>query len=170
MSVINRFEEYVIAALLAFMTLTTCLQVILRYVFNSGILWGQEATSYAFMWMVLLGLSYGVRTNSHIAVEIFVQKMPRNGRYLVTLLAAALCVVYALLMLQGAYIYVDRLHFLGVEAQDIAAPKWLLSSALPVGFALLALRLLQAFWAIYSGKRQYLGREGEDVVLMDKDG
>lgn len=168
MSIVNKLEEYSIAVLLAFMTLTTCLQVILRYVFNSGILWGQEATSYAFMWMVLLGLSYGVRTNSHIAVELFVHKMPPKGRYLTTLLAAGLCVGYALLMLQGAYVYVDRLYFLGVEAQDIAAPKWLLSSALPVGFALLALRLLQAFWSIYTGKRQSLGREGEEVVLMDK--
>lgn len=152
MAFLNRLEEILIASLLAFMVLTTCLQVLLRYVFNSGILWGMEATSYAFMWMVLLGVSYGIRTNSHIAVDLFVKSLSPTPRRLLTLLGAALCIIYALLMLKGAWIYVDRLYFLGVDAQDIALPKWLLSAALPIGFGLLLIRLIAATVDIYKGR------------------
>ncbi|WP_417317763.1 TRAP transporter small permease [Emcibacter sp.] len=161
MSVINRLEELLIAGLLAFMALTTCLQVVLRYVFNSGILWGMEATSYAFLWMVLLGVSYGIRTNSHIAVDLFVRKLSPAPRRTLTLFAGLLCIVYAVLMLQGSYVYVDRLLFLGVDAQDIPVPKWLLSAALPIGFAFLILRLLDALKDIYQGRRETLGGEHE---------
>lgn len=168
MMMFNRLEEGLIAGLLAFMTLVTCLQVILRYVFNSGILWGLEATSYAFMWMVLLGLSYGVRTRSHITVELFISKLAPAKRRIMVLFVGGLCVAYALIMLWGAYLYMDRLYFLGVDAQDIAVPKWLLSAALPIGFALLTLRLLQAIWQIYTGQRHYLGRGNEKIMPMDE--
>ena len=56
---INRVEEGAIAFLLLFMTAMTFLQVVLRYVFNSGFVWALEATTYAFIWMVLL-VSWGV--------------------------------------------------------------------------------------------------------------
>jgi len=41
-----RLEEGVIALLLAFMTILTFIQVVLRYGWGTGILWGQEAVLY----------------------------------------------------------------------------------------------------------------------------
>ena len=91
----NRLEEILIGALLAVMVVITCLQVVLRYVFDSGIVWGLEATSYAFLWMVLLGLSYGVRTNSHIAVDLVLTWLPGKSRRLLLLLSVTLGLIYA---------------------------------------------------------------------------
>ena len=47
---------------LTFMTVADVLQVILRYGFGGGFVWSLEATTYAFAWLVLIGMSYGVRT------------------------------------------------------------------------------------------------------------
>ena len=73
-SILERFEEIAMASLLAFMTLLTFTQVVLRYVFNSGWVWSLEATTYAFAALVLVGMSYGVRTNSHIAVDLITRR------------------------------------------------------------------------------------------------
>lgn len=161
----NRLEEILIGSLLAVMVITTCLQVVLRYVFDSGIVWGLEVTSYAFLWMVLLGLSYGVRTNSHIAADFLVTRLPGKTRRLVLLASVSLALIYALTMLYGTYIYVDRLYFLEIHAQNIPLPKWLLSSVLPFGFLLLFLRLLQLARQIYAGQKESLGVGNEPVSL-----
>ena len=68
-NVINRLEEWFMAAALAFMTLLTFIQVVLRE-FGTGWVWSLEATTYTFAWLVLVGMSYGVRTKSQIAVDI----------------------------------------------------------------------------------------------------
>ena len=78
--VIERIEEGVLALLLAFMTLLTFIQVVLRYVFNTGLLWSLEATTYAFAALVLIGMSYGIRTKSHIAVDLLVKNLPSRLR------------------------------------------------------------------------------------------
>lgn len=144
-------EEGAMAVLLAFMTLLTFLQVVLRYVFNSGILWSLEATVYAFAALVLFGMSYGVRTHSHIAVDLFVKRFPAKLRHAAALLAVALCLFYCGLMLYGSIVFVDRLAALGNDARDIPAPKWVLTTVMPIGFALLTYRFLLAGWHVVKG-------------------
>ena len=60
-SVSDRLEENLIAIFMGLMTLITFANVIARYVFNSNILWALEATVFLFAWLVLLGVSYGVK-------------------------------------------------------------------------------------------------------------
>ena len=148
------------AAFLGFMTLITFLQVILRYGFNTGLIWSLEATVYAFSWLVLIGMSYGVRTKTHIATDLLTRKLSEPLRRYVALVAILACLVYALLMLYGAAVLVDRLMTLGNAARDIPAPKWLLTATMPLGFALLVFRFLEAGWNLL--------RRGSDSVAQLK--
>jgi C4-dicarboxylate transporter DctQ subunit len=148
---IDHLEEGILATLLAFMTILTFLQVVLRYVFNSGIVWSLEATTYSFAALVLFGMSYGVRTRTHIAVDLFTGKLSEPLQRYVKIIAVAACLLYALLMLYGSSILVERLFALGNEARDIPAPKWLLTATMPLGFVLLAYRFVEAGWRILRG-------------------
>jgi len=146
--VINRLEEWLMAALLAFMTVLTFIQVVMRYVFNTGWVWSLEATTYSFAALVLIGMSYGVRTKTHIATDLLTRKLSEPLRRRVAIVAIVACIAYALLMLYGSVILVDRLMTLGNAARDIAAPKWLLTATMPLGFALLTYRFLEAGWLL----------------------
>jgi len=148
---VNHLEEVILATLLAIMTVLTFVQVVLRYAFNSGLVWSLEATTYSFAALVLIGMSYGVRTHTHIAVDIFTRKMPQKTQRYVNTIAIGTCLLYALLMLYGSAVFVDRLLTLGNLARDIPAPKWLLTVSMPLGFALLAWRFLEAGWQLYHG-------------------
>lgn len=140
------------ASLLAFMTLLTFTQVVLRYVFNSGWVWSLEATTYAFAALVLVGMSYGVRTQSHIAVDLLTRRLPPPIRKMVALVAILLCLLYCGLMFYGSMIFVDRLAALGNDARDIPVAKWILTAVMPLGFALLSVRFLAAGWQIIAAK------------------
>ena len=140
----DRLEEAFMIVALAFMTLLTFVQVVLRYGFGTGFVWSLEATTYAFAWLVLVGMSYGVRTGAHIAVDLVTGRLsPRPARILAA--AALACgLIYCALMIYGSSVLLDRLMTLGNNARDIPLPRWLLTGIMPIAFGLLALRLLHA--------------------------
>jgi C4-dicarboxylate transporter DctQ subunit len=102
---IDQIEETVIAVLLGLMTLTTFSNVVARYVFNSNILWALELTVYMFGWLVLLGASYAVKKNAHLAVDAIVSLLPPPARRVLALVAIGACILFALLLLKGSYDY-----------------------------------------------------------------
>jgi C4-dicarboxylate transporter DctQ subunit len=154
---LNRLEEFLMATLLAVMALLTSLQVLLRYVFSTGLIWSLEATTYCFAWLVLIGMSYCVRTQAHIAIDLLVKQFNDQWRRMIGLAAIAVSIAYSLLMLYGSSIFVQRLYFLGNNARDIPVARWLLTIILPIGFTLLTLRFFQLGLAIWRGEAKGLG-------------
>ncbi len=166
---LDRLEELLTAALLAAMTLLTFSQVVLRYVFDSGLVWILEATVYLFSWMVLISISGGIRTNSHIAVELITERLSPAAQKFVALVAVCLSLLYAALMFLGSWTLIERLHVFGSLAHDIPLPRWLLLSCLPIGFGLLGLRIGQAAIGILRGTRRALGQRNDEPSISFDD-
>ncbi len=151
-NIINRLEEGIVAFLLAAMTLVTFTQVVLRYVFNTGFVWALELTIFLFAWLVLFGMSYGVRVGAHIGVDLLVKKLPPQVARVVAGISIALCMFYAALLAYGGWTDIDLLLTIGIEAEDMPIPLWIPKLILPLGFALLFLRFAQAGWRLVTGK------------------
>lgn len=162
---LDRIEEFLTAAFLAIMTLLTFGQVVLRYVFDTGLIWLLEGTIYLFSWLVLVGISIGIRTDSHIAVEFVTERLTPRVQRLVALAAVGVSLLYAVLMFAGSFTLVQRLYDFGSLAHDIPLPRWVLLSSLPIGFALLGLRLGQAAFGIWKGTRGPLGHRAEEPAV-----
>jgi len=102
---IHHLEESAIAFLLGAMTLVTFVNVVLRYGFNSSLIWGLEVTLILFAWVVLLGVSHGFKINAHLGVDAVINLLSRRGRRLAAVVSSAACLLYALLLLKGAWDY-----------------------------------------------------------------
>lgn len=102
---VNGLEETVIALLLGAMTLLTFANVILRYGFNSSIIWSLEVVLMLFAWLVLFGIAYGFKITAHLGVDALTNMLPPGPRRWVALLSGLLCIVYALLLAKGAWDY-----------------------------------------------------------------
>ena len=170
---INRLEEALVAFLLAAMTIVTFVQVVLRYVFNAGFVWALELSIFLFAWLVLLGMSYGVRVGSHIGVDLLVKSLPPVQAKVVGLAAIALCMFYAAVMTVGGYQDIDLLLLIGIEAEDLPIPLWIPKLILPIGFALLFFRFGQVGWSLLTGRGSglHLADEADDAIesLTDKN-
>lgn len=175
---VDAVEETTIALLMAAMTLITFANVVARYAFNSNILWALEVTVYLFAWLVLLGVSYGVRKHIHIGVDVLVANVSPRARRVLTVIAVLCCLAFSLLILKGSwdywYPFVTKRAFLVTE--DVPMPDFLqfLSTwlnegerydklprfipyfALPLGMALLTLRYLVLSWEVLTGKQDSL--------------
>ncbi len=169
--ILERLEEGIIAFLLAAMVVVTFSQVVARYVFNSGVVWALELTTFLFAWLVLFGISYGIRTNSHIGVDAFVKLFRRPLQRLFALAALTAGLTYGAIMVLASWNYVSRIYQIGIEAVDLPIPRWIPLSILPIGFGLVLLRMLQAGWRMLHGEEGgfKLGDEGEDAIAQFGD-
>ncbi|WP_424986150.1 TRAP transporter small permease [Microbulbifer sp. S227A] len=123
--VVNELEETAIAILLGLMTLVTFINVVLRYGFNTGLIWGLEATSFLFAWLVLFGISYAVKVTAHLGVDAVIALFSDPVRRVLALFAGVVCILYAALVLKGAWDY--WAPFAGLDA---TSGRWF-----PTGFA-----------------------------------
>ena len=103
--VVNEIEESAIALILGMMTLITFVNVILRYGFNTGLIWGLEAVTFLFAWLVLFGVSYAVKVTAHLGVDAVTGLFPAGIRKVLALISATVFIVYAFLLLKGAWDY-----------------------------------------------------------------
>lgn len=101
---VSRFEENVLAILLAIITLVSFSQVIARYGFNSG--WGGalEFTRIGFAWMILFGMGYGVKHGVHLGVDAFVRLMPPRAFRAIAIFAALCTFIYAFVLLYAGWL------------------------------------------------------------------
>lgn len=103
--VVHEFEENAIAVILGLMTILTFTNVVLRYGFQTGLTWGLEATSFLFAWLVLFGVSYAVKVTANLGVDAITNLFSPATRRVLALIAGVLCIIYAALLLKGAWDY-----------------------------------------------------------------
>jgi C4-dicarboxylate transporter DctQ subunit len=122
---VNEFEETAIALILGIMTLITFINVVLRYGFNSGLIWGLEAVTFLFAWLVLFGVSYAVKVTAHLGVDAVINLFDKPVRRFLALVAGVVCVIYAVFLMKGAWDY-----WAPFAALDATTGRWF-----PTGFA-----------------------------------
>lgn len=169
---IHKAEEALLAFLLAAMVLVTFTQVVARYVFNSGAIWALELTTFLFAWMVILGISYGIRVHSHIGVDALVKLFPPAGQRTFGLIAVLAGITYAGLLLYGSWDHVIGIVYeYEIEAEDLKIPLWIPQSVLIIGFVSMIWRLSVLGYRILTGRDVglTLGDEGRDAMAAYGD-
>ncbi len=101
----DKIEETLIAIILGVMTIMTFANVVARYGFNSNIFYALELTVFLFAWLVLLGASYAVKKTMHLGVDAVVNMTSSRTKRLLALISVVVCLIYALLLLKGAWDY-----------------------------------------------------------------
>lgn len=154
--ILNSLEEYIMAISLAFMTIITFINVIARYFFGLSMIWQQQATQTAFYWLVLIGISYCVRTNNHIVVDMLISRFTHKIKIFFAQLAVVICILYCVFMFIGNYELIQTFWMMGNMARDIPIPEWLRLLIFPVGFTLIGYRFLQILIQLFKGNLQSL--------------
>jgi TRAP-type mannitol/chloroaromatic compound transport system permease small subunit len=93
------------------MVVLTSIIVVMRYVFDAGLIWMQESVTWMHAAVFMVGAAYTLLHEEHVRVDIFYRKMSERQRAIVDLLG----VVLFLLPLCG---------FLAFMAWDFAASAW----------------------------------------------
>lgn len=93
------------------MVLVTSIIVVMRYAFEFGVIWLQEALSWIHAVVFMLGAAYTLQRDEHVRVDIFYRKMSTKRRAWVDAIGVSLF----LFPLCGFFLY---------ECYDYVAASW----------------------------------------------
>jgi C4-dicarboxylate transporter DctQ subunit len=146
---IYQFERWLAILLLAGIFGITFMQVILRYIFNTGFAWVPEIAVFAFITATLVGCSTGTVNGVHVGVDVLVKKFP--GRiYRFFMVIAHLCGIglYAFIS-YVCYQFVMYFREMGQVSIVTEIPLWTMILYMPVAFAFTAFHHGEKIWEIY---------------------
>ena len=134
-----RANRLLVIALLAAMALMVFTNVALRFATDRSILWVEEASRYAMIWLTFLGAGLVLRYGGHIGIETLHEKLPRHAPLLRALVVVLLLGFFAFMTWVGVRY---ALLTWGQTTPVMEVPIGAVYLAMPVGFALLILHLL----------------------------
>lgn len=104
------------AWLTLFMVVITFVVVVMRYVFDAGLIWLQESVIWMHAVVFMLGAAYTLQQEDHVRVDVFYRTMSSKRRALVDLV--------------GVIVFLFPLcAFLGWKSFDFVAASWSLREA-----------------------------------------
>lgn len=92
MKMVNKILGYFIAAMVGFMTLVCCWQVITRFVLNSPSKYTEEILRYALIWTTMLGVPYAYGQEKHLSINIYTKTFSPKGNLLTKLVIEAIVI------------------------------------------------------------------------------
>ena len=137
---LSRFVEgLVILGATVIVTIVT-IEVILRYIFGLSLIFTEELARYLMVWIVFLGGALAVKDDSHIRINVLVQRLsPRLGR-LVRITAHALTMLLlVVLTVEGTKILPQQLDQMCIT---IDTKMFYFYLAIPVGSILMIIFIL----------------------------
>ncbi|WP_213422490.1 TRAP transporter small permease [Bhargavaea massiliensis] len=147
----KNLEEYLLMFLSVFTVVVIFSQVVMRYLFNNSLTWSEEIARYAFIWMIYIGVSYGVKRNAHLAVDILPIMFKEKGKLVFAIIADFFFLIFTIIVT----IYgLDIIAKITRESAALEIPMSYVYTAPVAGMGLTIIRLLQRFVLHYKVLRQ----------------
>lgn len=105
----NKFFQVVLWIMQAAMSL--CLaamailvfgNVVLRYLFHSGITWSEEMSRYLFVYLVFIGAIVAMQKNEHLGVDMLVKRFPSRWKKVAYVLSNVIILAVLFITADGA--------------------------------------------------------------------
>ena len=77
--------------------------VVLRYVFNSGITVSEEMSRFVFVWLTFIGAIVAMREGAHLGVDTLVNKLSRTGKKICLAISEFLMLICCVLFFWGTW-------------------------------------------------------------------
>lgn len=95
--------KVLIVLCLALMVVLVFGNVVLRYVFNSGIAVSEEISRWLMVWLTFLGAVVALREHSHLGIDTLVRALPPLGKRICFVLSYGLMIYADWLLLAGSW-------------------------------------------------------------------
>lgn len=154
-------EELFLSLSLISMVFIMGLQVFMRYVVNNSLAWPEELTRYIFIWFAFVGVSYAVRKNAHLRIDILFNYIPDKIRKLFETISDIIFIGFSLIILVGGISVFNSLLDTMQTSPGLNLPMAFVYLSLPVGFGLTIIRLIQSIVNRYRGQE----KEREEPII-----
>lgn len=136
----QHLEEYILIALSIFTVIVIFSQVVLRYAFSSSLIWSEEISRYAFIWLIYVGVSYAVKKQKHLRVDVITALFNEKGKTIINIISNIFFLIFSLII---TYYGIDIVNRITRESAALEIPMEYVYLAIVVGMVLTTIRLIQ---------------------------
>jgi len=142
---IDRFIDWVgrgTAWICLLIVVVVATNVILRYLFRIGPVSLQELEWHLMSPIALIGMSYALRHDDHVRVDIFYDGFSLRLRAIIDLLASIMTIIVSVIIIKLSINFVYQAYSLGEGSPDPGGLpyRFILRSFIPLGFVLLTVQ------------------------------
>jgi C4-dicarboxylate transporter DctQ subunit len=138
----EQFEKWALIASLIVMVLLTFMQVVLRW-FGNATVWAEELSRYIMLYQVWVGASYAVHEDAHIRITALVGKLRGSKKQVSEVVVLAIWLVFAIWLTAEGVVLVNKIALMGQVSSAMRIPMTIPYASVPVGGALMSIRLIQ---------------------------
>lgn len=159
LKLLDRFEEVLIATLMAVATLVIFVAVVHRfaaglpvvqdYAVRLNLTWAQELCIFLFVWMAKFGAAYGVRQGIHVGVDVLVRKLEGNARKAMIILSLFAGMLFTATVGSLGANFVWHMSQTDQTSADLEMPMWIVYLCVPLGSYLMCFRFMQVAWTFF---------------------
>lgn len=152
--IIDRIAAFALGVMLVTITLVLFVNATARYFASFAIVGGEELARCLMVWMTFLGSYLLVRTQGHIAIDLFSNYLKETGRKALTIAVCILGIVMCLYFFKQGFDLTARIWSSGQRMSSLPLPRGLFYLAVPVGMGLMSVAFLQTLIATLTGIAQ----------------
>jgi len=141
----NNLENYLTFLFYLYLVLIVFVEVFRRYVLGDSSMWGEETARYAFVWMTYIAAAKGVKTRSHLAIDSLITLGGRKLK-LTSYILSDICffILAVIIVYYSMFPVLMNIEF-DVAMTGSSLPMALATIAVPIGWTLIAVRVIQRF-------------------------
>ena len=137
--VLHRLEDGLLVLLLSALILLASTQIVMRNLFDTGLVWVDPLLRVLVLWLGLMGAAVAAREHKHIQIDVLTRLLSQNAVILIGIavnqFSAWVCLIIAWYGLSWI-----RLDYADGITSFIGLPAWLLEIIIPVSFAIIGCR------------------------------
>ncbi len=145
LGVLSVVERGAITLLLVSMVVLSLLQIVLRNIFSTGLIWVDPFLRHAVLWIGFLGGALATAQDRHINIDVLSRLLRGVGGHIVHAALRLLAAGVTLALSGAAYrLLADEFEY--KTTSFLSIPVWFLMSIMPAGLALMSYRFLLSAW------------------------
>jgi TRAP-type C4-dicarboxylate transport system permease small subunit len=149
-AILARAETILLVTFLGAMVVMAFLQVVLRNVFGTGLLWGDTLVRHMLLWAGFLGGALAAFEERHISIDALTKYLSPRLKHAAALLTNVFAAVVCYELAQAAWTFLRDEISAGGEF-ILSLPGWAAVVIIPIGYVLLMLHFLLKVFEHASG-------------------
>ncbi|MEX3010693.1 TRAP transporter small permease [Hoeflea sp. TYP-13] len=138
-------ERWALLVFYVMLVLTMAVEVVRREVFAFSSIWGEEIVRYSFIYLAWIGAASAVRERAHIRIDVILHYLGNRSKALIYIFGDLIMFLVALIALYWSFETVAVSWKFGSVSHGLRISMVWFLMAVPIGFSLMILRLIQSF-------------------------
>ncbi|MED4128577.1 TRAP transporter small permease [Shouchella miscanthi] len=136
-------EEVLLVIILSTMVIAIFLQIVMRFVLGTSLGWSEELARYSFIYLVFIGVSYGVKQEKHIRIDTILSFLNEKKQVILSFIVYSLFLLFSIFIIVYGGAMSIEIFRIGQVTPGLGIKMGYVYMAAPLGMVLTSLRISQ---------------------------